>query len=66
MYITGKWELPSHRRNWRDVIVMPAFHKKKGLNYQNTLDEKHSLYCATGHRLFAGKKPRMPKHPGIV
>jgi len=43
MYITGKWELQLRCRDWRDVIVMPAFNKKKGLNYQKILDEKHSL-----------------------
>ena len=36
----------------RDIIVIPAFHKKKGLSYQKILHEKHSLYCARGHRLF--------------
>ncbi len=39
----------------RDVIVIPAFRKKKGLSYQKILDEKHSLYCARGHPLFEKK-----------
>jgi DNA-binding transcriptional LysR family regulator len=39
----------------RDIIVMPAFHKRKGLSYQKILHEKHSLYCARGHRLFEKK-----------
>ena len=42
MYITGKWELQWHRRNWRDVIVMPDFHKK-GLNYQRPFENGDSL-----------------------
>ena len=36
----------------RDIVVIPAFHRKKGLKYQKILDEKHSLYCAKGHPLF--------------
>ena len=39
----------------RDIIIMPAFQKKKGLNYQKILDERHSLYCARGHQLFEKK-----------
>ncbi len=34
---------------------MPALHKKKGLSYQEIPHERHSLYCARGHRLFEKK-----------
>ena len=46
----------------RDIIVMPAFHKKKGLNYQKLLDEKHSLYCARGHQLFEKKDSEIERN----
>ncbi len=36
----------------RDVVVVPAFHKKTGLSYKKILDERHSLYCGRGHHIF--------------
>lgn len=38
----------------RDLIVVPAFQKKtKEFEYHAILRERHSLYCARGHELFA-------------
>lgn len=39
-------------RGQRDVIVVPSRNRRAELDYSPLFEEKQSLYCARGHRLF--------------